>query len=175
MGAAFGCAVLWKAVLSPDYLDGRFFRVTLMTDDRFSDLVMIVGGMTQNEVVQTRAALEPLPEGAALADPRPVREPVGVRVAAAIATWVGLGLEFLVAACCLWPGTRLERVRHAAILAFCTLTYMVAPVAGFGWLLVAMGLAQSRDGQRAFRVAYIAVFFVVLAFSELPRTILEPI
>ena len=27
LGLAFGFAVLWKAVLSPDFLDGRFFRV----------------------------------------------------------------------------------------------------------------------------------------------------
>src|SRR5436190_17642086 len=28
VGFAFAFAVLWKAFLSPDYLDGRFFRVT---------------------------------------------------------------------------------------------------------------------------------------------------
>jgi hypothetical protein len=32
IGLAFAFAVLWKGVLSPDFLDGRFFRVTLQTD-----------------------------------------------------------------------------------------------------------------------------------------------
>ena len=32
VGLAFACATLWKVVLSPDYLDGRFFRVLLLTD-----------------------------------------------------------------------------------------------------------------------------------------------
>jgi hypothetical protein len=35
LGFAFLFAVLWKALLSPDFLDGRFFRVTLLTDPRF--------------------------------------------------------------------------------------------------------------------------------------------
>ena len=34
LGAAFAMAVLWKAVLSPDYVDGRFFRVALLTDEQ---------------------------------------------------------------------------------------------------------------------------------------------
>jgi hypothetical protein len=38
IGLAFTLAVLWKAVLSPDFLDGRFFRVTLLTDPREAKL-----------------------------------------------------------------------------------------------------------------------------------------
>ncbi len=32
----FLCAIVWKGVLAPDYLDARFFRVTLVTDERFA-------------------------------------------------------------------------------------------------------------------------------------------
>ena len=42
LGLAFVFAVLWKAVLSPDYRDGRFFAVTLLTDDRFADSVQLL-------------------------------------------------------------------------------------------------------------------------------------
>ena len=45
LGAAFAMAVLWKAVLSPDYVDGRFFRVTLLTDERFADAALLFGGL----------------------------------------------------------------------------------------------------------------------------------
>ena len=43
LGLAFAFAVLWKVLLSPDYLDGRFFRVTLLTDPRFGEAAMLIG------------------------------------------------------------------------------------------------------------------------------------
>jgi hypothetical protein len=33
-------AVVWKAMLSPDYLNGLCFRVTLITDPRLTDVTM---------------------------------------------------------------------------------------------------------------------------------------
>ena len=58
--------------------------------------------------------------------------------------------------------------RHGAILLFCLATYAVAPVAGFGWLLLIMGLANSAVDQRALRAAYVATFCVVLLYAEIP-------
>ena len=66
LGAAFAMAVLWKAVLSPDYVDGRFFRVTLLTDERFADASLVFGGLSRDQMAENRKFLEPLPEGAEL-------------------------------------------------------------------------------------------------------------
>jgi hypothetical protein len=44
----FGRAVVWKAGLSPDYLDGRFFCVTLLTDPRFEHSVLLSGDSRKN-------------------------------------------------------------------------------------------------------------------------------
>ena len=104
VGAAFGMAVLWKAVLSPDYVDGRFFRVTLLTDERFADASMVFGGLTPAQMAENRKFLEPLPEGAELLTPPPFVEPPRLRAFAAGATWGGLALEALVALLCLLPG-----------------------------------------------------------------------
>ena len=169
LGAAFALAVMWKAVLSPDYLDGRFFRVTLMTDDRFADAVMLAGGLTADQIRANRTFLEPLPEGAELVNPPPFLEPTGVRALATAATWGGLGLEALVAIFCILPARAgVELARHIALMLFCGLTYALAPVAGFGWLIATMGLAQSRSDQHLLRTAYIALFFLVLLYSEIP-------
>lgn len=60
------------------------------------------------------------------------------------------------------------RWRHAALLLFCGITYAFAPVAGFGWLLLVMGLAQVEPRQIWFGRAYIAAFVVVIFYHELP-------
>ena len=48
LGLVFVFAVVWKAALSPDYRDGRFFAVTLLTDERFADAVQLVGGLSRS-------------------------------------------------------------------------------------------------------------------------------
>lgn len=169
--AAFALAVLWKGVLSPDYVDGRFFRVTLLTDERFAGASLVFGGLSQDQMALNRQFLEPLPEGAVLLSPPPFVEPPRLRAFAAAATWGGLILEALVALLNLLPaGKRIQAARHAALLAFCTTTYALAPVAGFGWLLATMGLAQCRTNQRALHGAYVAVFVLILLYSEVPWT-----
>ena len=54
LGAAFLFAVVWKAALSPDYRDGRFFAVTLLTDERFADTVQLLGGLSESQLAESR-------------------------------------------------------------------------------------------------------------------------
>ena len=178
LGAAFGMAVLWKAVLSPDYVDGRFFRVALLTDDRFADASLVFGGLSRDQMAENRTFLEPLPEGAELLEPPAFVEPPRLRAFAAIATWGGLALEALIAFLSLIPeglprrsattAGRIQLARHASLLMFCATTYALAPVAGFGWLLATMGLAQCRPDQRTLRGAYVAMFVLILLYTEIP-------
>jgi hypothetical protein len=168
LAGAFGMAILWKAVLSPDYVDGRFFRVTLLTDQRFADAALVFGGLSRDQMAQNRAFLDPLPNGAELLSPPPFVEPPRLRAFAAIATWSGLILEGLIALTCLIPLRRLDIARHVLLLAFCVTTYALAPVAGFGWLIATMGLAQCRPRQRLLLGAYVAVFILILMYSEVP-------
>jgi hypothetical protein len=169
LAGAFAMAVLWKAALSPDYVDGRFFRVTLLTDERFADASLVFGGLSREQMAQNRAFLEPLPEGAELLTPPPFVEPPRLRAFAAAATWGGLILEGLIALTCLIPASGwLAIARHGLLLSFCVTTYALAPVAGFGWLIATMGLAQCHSRQRVLRAAYVAVFILILMYSEVP-------
>lgn len=169
LAAAFALAVAWKGLLSPDYVDGRFFRVVLLTDERFADASLLVGGLTRDQFAGNRDFLDPLPEGAALLDPPSLVEPPRLRVLAAVMTWGGLVLEALVALLSVLPARRrLEAARHAALLAFCGTTYALAPVAGFGWLLATMGLAQCRTTQRSTSAAYLTMFVLILLYAEIP-------
>ena len=169
VGLAFAFAVLWKAVLSPDFVDGRFFRVTLLTDPRFGAVAQLIGGLSREELAANRQALVLLPDGAELLDAPVVHEPVRLRMLAKVSTFGILALEAALALFMLAPATRTSaRWRHAALLLFCGITYAFAPVAGFGWLLLVMGLAQVEPRQIWFGRAYIAAFVVVIFYDELP-------
>ena len=170
LALAFVFAVLWKAVLSPDYRDGRFFAVTLLTDERFVDSVQLLAGLSEAQLDESREYLTPLPEGAELLHPPQLHATPRFQRLVQATTWGGLALESVVAMLWLAPirGRALLLARHGAILLFCLATYAVAPVAGFGWLLLIMGLANSAVDQRALRAAYVATFCVVLLYAEIP-------
>ena len=169
LGLAFAFAVLWKVLLSPDFIDGRFFRVTLLTDPRFAEAAMLIGGLSDKDLEANRRALSPLPEGAALAEPLTVVEPPRLRALAAVSTWGIVLLETSVALMMLGPRwLAFVWLRHALLLTFCLVTYAFAPVAGFGWLLLVMGAAQTAEPDIWARRAYVAAFLVVLFYSEVP-------
>jgi hypothetical protein len=169
VGTVFLCAILWKAVLAPDFLDARFFRLTLVTDERFADLSRTVGGLSQAQLEANRAALVALPQGAEVVGGPVLVEPPALRRLGLGLTWGGLVMETLVAAAFLSPRPALlHNSRHLLLIAFIALTYAAAPVAGFGWLLAAMGLAQCTSAQHALRLAYLGVFGLVLVYAETP-------
>jgi hypothetical protein len=169
LGLVFLMAVLWKAWLSPDYIDGRFFRVTLLTDERFSNSALLLGGLTESELRDNREYLVPLPEGAELLDGPALVEPPAFRRLAAMFTWGGLAAESLIAISFLLSLAGWTSITpHLLLLTFCGLTYAFAPVAGFGWLLLAMGLAACPPERRLLRVAYIASWILVLLYTEIP-------
>jgi hypothetical protein len=168
IGLLFACAVVWKAGLSHDYLDGRFFRVTLLTDERFADTARLVGGLTEAQLDENRRFLTPLPAGAALLHPPRLVEPPRLRAFAWAATWCGLGMEAALALLYLLPRPRGDGLRHLALLAFCAVTYALAPVAGFGWLLLVMGLANAEPRRHRLRRVYVAAFLLVLVYAEVP-------
>jgi hypothetical protein len=171
LGLTFLFAVLWKAFLSPDYLDGRFFRVTLLQDERFAHTAMLFGGLKESQLFENRQYLFPLPEGAELLNPPVLVEPPALKRLAYLFTWSALIMEAWIALVLLVPlPDHLKNLRHIFLLSFCILTYAFAPVAGFGWLVLVMGLAQCAPQQKFFRRMYFVIYLLVLLFSEVPWT-----
>ena len=76
--------------------------------------------------------------------------------------------QTLVAVTFLAPtNSRLGRLRDVALLLFCYTIYAVVPVVSFGWLLLAMGVSQSRPSS-VLRVGYLAAFLILVFYIEVP-------
>lgn len=169
IAGVFGFALLWKLVLSPDFTDATFFRATLLSDPRFADFTRVAGGMTLEQIEAARLALGRHADGIELL---PLAEAIpGGRfevLARATTIWT-LAIEFLVFATFCWPhGRGPSKARDALLILFCATTYAVATVEGFGWLLVAMGLAQCEVERAWTRVAYVATYLLILFYREIP-------
>jgi hypothetical protein len=168
VGLVFAFAVLWKGVLSPDYHDERSFRTLLLTDPRFEDLTLTLGGMREEALDDVRDLLETGLHETDKQAPASL-ETDAVRRIATFLTWATLGIEGLIALLFLLPARfATGRLRDWVLLAFCTGSYAIAPVSGFGWLLLAMGIAQCPDDARTTRWLYLACFALVLLHEHVP-------
>jgi hypothetical protein len=166
VGATFFFATLWKLVVSPDFVDGTFFRVTLLADPRFHDLAVLAGGATWETLDAFDAALREFLAGRPEGWPGAFVEPERMRVLALALTLYTGALEAALAAAFLWP--RLARWRNVLLVAFAASTFAFATVRGFGWLLMALGLAQCEADERRARIAYVAALFLIEAYRSVP-------
>jgi hypothetical protein len=166
VGLAFAFAVVWK-LLSPDYLDGRFFRVALVEDRRLEPFAIALGGLDREQLLARRAFVAQHVDGPALQGKAPL-EPARLRALAFAATWLTLALEAALALAFLAPLGRRDWLRHTLLLFFCATTYAIAPVASFGWLLLAMGVSQCEADARRTRLAYLGVFALLIFYAHAP-------
>lgn len=169
VGLVFLFATLWKAVLSPDFVDGRFFAVTLVDDERMEALALGLGGLEEHTLWNFRDLVREHADGPFVPWDVMPEQTARFRALVQALTWATLLVEGALALVFLVPlPGRLVALRHALLLAFCAGTYAVAPVAGFGWLLLSMGVAQTPPASRRWRAAYLAVFAFVLLVTHWP-------
>lgn len=167
VAACFVFATAWK-VLSPDFLDGSFFHYAFLTDLRLEWAAELFGGLPEGAGAANRRAVEAVVAYSAEVSSVDLRSSPGVAAAARVLAWGTLGIEALVALAFLaparWPAV--ARLRAPLLLAFVLGTYAMAPVIGFGWVLLILGLAQAPD-RGPIPVAY-GVVFLLLPLYQTP-------
>jgi hypothetical protein len=167
VGGTFFFATLWKVVISPDWLDGTFFRVTLLSDPRFHDLAVLVGGASWEILDAFDAALRGFLAGTGAWPGAFAEPPELARLALALTAFTAV-IEAGIALAFLWP--RLARWRNVLLILFGATTFAFATVRGFGFLLMTLGLAQCEDDERRARIAYVATLFLIEAYRGVPWT-----
>lgn len=169
VGLVFLFACIWKFAFSGHYVDGTFFKVTLLTDPRFEGFSKIAGGLDAATYETLRDFVGQHRDAAPVIDTSGIELPARFEALALAATAWNVAINASLALAFLWPAGRgLSRLRHPLLLVYGTVTYAVATVDGFGWLLLAMGAAQCTLEQRRTRLAYVAVFILILLYREVP-------
>ncbi len=172
VGFAFLFATLWK-LISPEFATGAFFDFTVSTDRRLGDVAATFGlqdegltGSNQRLITAWRRPLEqPLPEAFVVSP--------AIAAITPFLAWATIFLEGAVAVTFLAPlRERWRWLRDAAVLAFVATTYPLAPVTGFGLLILSMAVIVSEQPRRRRTVLYVAAFVFVSLTSE-RDTVLE--
>lgn len=162
---AFG----WK-LLSSQFTSGDFFEYTLVRDPRFEPVAVLAGGVDETRLAAGRAAVDAFTAGGTVTDTVHVSHGPRTETVAAILTAFGLAIEGSVAVVHVLPlRGRTQVLRPVSLLAFCLTTYVVLPIAGFGMLLLAMGMAQSAS--RRMRSLQAGAALVVLVWGSVLATL----
>ena len=164
----FGFAALQKWI-SPDYLNGVFFLTTFFLDQRFEEFVVLFSSVTFEQIDIARDYLEGDYRFASAPENLPFAIPSSMRWLAILSTAWNLFEQTLIAIAFLAPrDSRLGRLRDPLLLLFCITIYAIVPVVSFGWLILAMGLAQCDEKSTTIRYWYMGVFFALIFFYEVP-------
>jgi hypothetical protein len=169
IAGAFVFATLWKAALSPDFVDGRFFAVSLVDDPRFASFTLLATGIDEDTLYDLRDVAREHVDGVFVPWEQMPEAPPRLMAVARAMTFSALAMEAAIAIAFLLPlGWRIARVRDVLLIGFCATTYLLAPVAGFGWLLLSMGVAQLEPARRVARAGYLVAFGLVLVATRWP-------
>ncbi|MEX2325058.1 MAG: hypothetical protein WD576_04850 [Nitriliruptoraceae bacterium] len=166
VGFAFLFAVVWK-VIAPEFLNGGFFDLTFTADRRLGDVAAAIGWQDADTATSTASAI------GQWRTPGTQPEPIAVTVSESVAritprlAWMTVVIEAAVAVAFLAPLRRQWRyLRDGSMVVFVVATYPLAPVVGFGRLLVTMAAMQSNLLPRVRTALYVTVFAALSLLSE---------
>ena len=170
IGLVFFFATLWKLVLSPDYTDGQFFRITMITDPRLEGFTRLVGGLTLEEINSLRNIIEPLVYNSnSQSTSISIENLAQFNLVATFASYWNILINSIIAVAFLWRMDRgISKYRDLLLILYCVVTYAVATVEGFGWLLIAMGISQCKPDRKTILLLYLVTFILILFYREVP-------
>src|SRR5262245_45435593 len=168
IGLCMLLAAAWKLAMS-DYRDASFFQFSLLADERLAHFTSLLAGIPQRTLAENRL-LEGLLRDGHLVGSTVQSVALAGTSAVAFVSWLmtiwTVLIEGLLAVVFLVPDRRgVATVRNTLLLTFATTTYLIAPVRGFGWMLMMLGAAQCEERDRAFRPLYLAAIVLIQIYT----------
>lgn len=165
IGLVMALAALQK-LASPSYTNGSFMEFVLLFDQRFQTPAWWGAGLDLPTLMQNIARMADWVEtSAGLPNAALHVSTSGAHLDWLVfaLTWGGIVVEGALGCAFLIPGSNatLVVVRTVMLMIFVVLTYPLAPVVGFGWVLLVMGFAQVPTGFRRLRIGVLALFIVL--------------
>lgn len=168
IGMVFIFALIWKAFLSPDFMDSRFFELNMIEDPRFSEFTKLSCNVDSDALLEFRDYVKQHIDGRLI---NPEVSSFNLECLSKIAYFLSyytLTIESIIAMLFLLPANlRITNYRDYFLILFCISIYSVATVEGFGWLLISMGISQC-DESKKMKIIYLTSFLILLIYSQVP-------
>lgn len=158
IGLTFLFAVA-KKLISSEYLSGNTFHQMLYFDSRFGDIARMTADLKMDHKetakqllsLQNSIGLPPAPNLVAVAQ---------------FLTWWTVLIEIAIAVFFLLPpSSRITRWKDVALMIFIITVYPIAPVLGFAWILIILGIAQCNPLSGKTLFGYLLLFPTIRVFE----------
>lgn len=157
-----------RKVTSGTYLDGSFFELVMLTDERFRGFLTLFG-VDQAVLSGGSLAIKLLknPYVAVTDNTVLLGTNAYIRFLAKLVTWYDLLIQLLIGAAFLIRRPSADIIGHIALLVFIFTAYFAAPVIGFSWILAIMGIALAKKPYPNIAMVYL-LSFGVMTMYEVP-------
>jgi hypothetical protein len=155
VGVVFLSALLWKAVLAPDYREGGFLHAMMSMPMRMIPVARLSGMDAERQKTNEGRLNELLASGQA-GDAVAFESTERLAGVSRFMALASLPVELALALAFLIPGLA-QRWRLVAFFVFAGSAWLVLPVPVFAMILTALVLAQATDASVRMRLALLAV------------------
>jgi len=157
------CAVFWK-LFGGQYFNGSFMYYTMLTDPRIEGFTNTMGGLSHASLLENRMLLHLWGAGLSEGSMVQLNSNQYIHIISLALSFFTLAVELFIAMVFLM-GNKISPVwRHLCLIFFILTVYPVAPVIGFGCILIAMAIADVPEEYFRIRVSYLGVLsFTLLA------------
>lgn len=160
-------------VLSPDFLDGRFFSGWMLLTPTNMDLMNAIFTIPKEDLLANQKLVQNIltndaAHGLTLATAG--NDFARVYTVSHWFSWCGTVIEFLIGVLFLLPRKpHLATLRLALLIAFLLTCYVVVPVFTFAAILIVLGYAQCREEDLWLKRFFCAVVPMVALYTVLPK------
>lgn len=168
IGLCMALATVWK-LCQLQYLDGTFFQYCFLEDERFAHFTARFADLPLQNLADNRQLRDLLTSGHLQGLDMTRVTLTGAAQLASLSwffTWWTVFIEGALALGFLLPNSRWTAlIRNGLLILFGMTTYGLAPVRGFGWMLMLLGLAQCQAREIEFRYGYLFALLLIQAYT----------
>jgi len=160
VGWCFALASFWK-LYTADFSSGSFLHFEILTDPIFASFSRMICGMPSGSQAHNNVLVAKVLEGQFVMAEL-WSTPASVIVARISSLWtITSELAIAVSFVFCYSLPVLGRYRNVLLMQVIVLTYPIATVIGFGWILAIMGFSQCSEDESNSRASYLAVFGIL--------------
>jgi len=162
-----------QKIMSPSYMDGSFFEISLLTIPSFDFLLQMMG-VDPSLPGFTKSALADLRSASTVVTKNTIFIPIDTTLsifAMTVTIW-NLLIQFVLEILCFCRGERLQLLFHWLFLFFIQTTYIAAPFVGFGFLICILCYTISAERFPRTSYLYLASMLMMVIYQSPWRQVL---
>jgi hypothetical protein len=156
-------AVVWK-ITTPSYLDGSFFERNLVSNPLMTTFTHVISGLEWDAIEGNYQTNYQMFDNPNITSRQYQSNNTAHYLSLGITWWV-LIIELVIGALLLIQRFKTDTWAHILNIVFIACAYLGAPILGFAWILIVLGIAATGTSHSFLRPWYALLFLLILIYG----------